>query len=77
MGIKQRDEAIKKRDELIKKQKREKEMLAKQIKDFDGEKETLRVGHDRLKQQLDEIRNESKLGEEILLNQLKEIRSEN
>lgn len=52
-------------------------MLAKQIKDTETEKDTLKSAHDRLKQQLDEIKSESKLGEEILLNQLKEIRSEN
>lgn len=39
LGIKQRDEAIKKRDELIKKQKREKERLAKQLKEAEAEKE--------------------------------------
>lgn len=74
-GVKSRDEAIKKREELIKKRdmllkekKKENERLKKLINENETTREGLNAAQSQLKTQLEEIRKESKMGEEILLN---------
>lgn len=72
-GIKQREEAIKKRDEAIKRLKKEKDKIVKTMKDQEGNYGGMEAAQRKLKEQLEVIRSESKLGEEILVRQVNDL----
>jgi len=69
-GFVEREEVIKKRESKLKDVKREKERLAKKLKEYEERKGGLEQEREDLAKQLAMIKTESKMGEELMRKQV-------
>ena len=72
----EREEVIKKSENKLKEVKREKERISKKLREYEDRKGGLEQENEDLAKQLQIIKTESKMGEELMRKQVQEIRLE-
>ena len=72
----ERDQAIQKREKMLRDAKREKERLAKEMRDISNKNDVSEKEKNLLRDQFEKFKRESKLGEQLLVKHNKELRNE-